>query len=386
MGGVRLDPKLYSEAELERVTRRFALELAKKKFLGPSLDVPSPDFGTSSREMAWIADTYSYCTPAGHKDLNFLACATGQPIHYGGIHGQESATGRGVYLGLKHFVQNSMYMSMLGFTCPHGFAGKTFVVQGFGKAGFHAARYLCREGGVCVGVSDSGGAVFNSRDGIDPNHLEAYIRENGGSVNGYPGAQSRPRDELILESCDILIVAAVPRAIRADNAELIQAKVIVEVANGGVTPAADDFLREEKNVLVLPDVLINAGSVIVCYFEWLKNIKHVSYGRLTFKYESDTNYHLLRSVQDSVEQFSKRVGGPSRVPITPSVEFLMRVAGASEKDIVHSGLDQIMETAVKEVISTAFNYQLGLDLRTAAYINAVEKIVKNKFTQDTTLG
>lgn len=375
MGGLRLDPKLYSEAELERVTRRFALELAKKRFLGPSIDVPSPDLGTSSREMTWIADTYRH-TFDGYKDPNFLACVTGKPIHFGGIHGQESASGRGVYHGMKHFVKNWMYMSMVG--CTPGFSGKTFIVQGFGKAGFNAARYLHREGAVCIGVSVSNGAVFN-RDGIDPQHLEAYVKENG-TVNGYPGAQSSLcREDLLFEKCDILIPAAVGRAINVDNADLVQAKIIVEIANGGVTPAADVILREKKK-LVIPDVFISAGSVIVCYFEWLKNIKHVSYGRLTFKHEKDTNYHLLQSVQNSVEQFSQRVGGPSRVPVTPSVEFEMRIAGASEKDIVHSGLDQIMENAAKEVMDTAFEYHLGLDLRTAAYINAVEKIVRNNCT------
>ncbi|WP_456425229.1 Glu/Leu/Phe/Val family dehydrogenase [Rhodocaloribacter sp.] len=352
-GGVKIDRRKYSEAEIERVTRRYTYELIRKNFIGPGVDVPAPDYGTGPREMAWILDTYNTISS---DTLDALACVTGKPVGQGGVRGRTEATGRGVFFGIREACSYADDMAALGLR--PGLDDKTVVVQGLGNVGYHAARFMQEGGATIVGLAEYEGAIYNP-DGLDVEAVVAHRKETG-SILDFPGAQNLERSADALElPCDILIPAALEGQITADNALCIQAKVIGEAANGPVTAAADAILLE-KNVLIIPDVYLNAGGVTVSYFEWLRNLSHVRFGRMSRRFEQSINEKLMRAVE--------QVTGKKFAP-----EMFEEVAhGADEVDLVNSGLEETMIDAYGEIRELRKRH--GVDLRTAAFINAIDKV------------
>lgn len=357
-GGVRIDRSLYSQAELERITRRYTFELAKKQFIGPGLDVPAPDLGTGPREMAWIADTYTSLSSG--RELNSLACVTGKPVTQGGIRGRLEATGRGVCYGICEALCVAEDMRALGLS--PGLDGKRVVIQGLGNVGYHAAKYLQEGGVVLVGIAEYEGAIHNPK-GLDLEQVMAHRRETG-SILDYPGATNIGRSSEALElECDILVPAALENQITKDNAAKVKAKIVAEAANGPVTANADGVLRD-RGVMVIPDIYLNAGGVTVSYFEWLKNLSHVRFGRLQKRFEERTN----RRVMTVVESMTGRA----------LTDQQMRdvVHGAGEEDLVNSGLEETMITAYQQIRDAQKEVTGQVDLRTAALVSAITKIAR----------
>lgn len=361
-GGVAINPKKYSVAELQRITRRYTLELAKKNFIGAGIDVPAPDVNTSGREMSWVVDTY--IKTLGYHDINASACVTGKPINGGGIHGRVEATGRGVYLTIRIFIEDPYWSNLCGLM--PGLKNKTAIVEGFGNVGSYAAIYLYKNGVKIIGVVEFDTSLEN-KDGINPVDLQSYKEKNKGSVKGFPGAKEVTNETVKCTACDILVLAAMEKSVTSKNAGKLKAKMIAEGANGPITPAADAILRQ-KGVLVLPDLLTNSGGVTVSYFEFLKNLNHVSFGKLSIKFWKDSNSALL----DSVEQSLKAANINAK--IEPTKLFQSMITGANEEQIVNSGLEYSMANACESVMAASKKYNLGLDCRTAAYITAIERI------------
>ncbi|XP_055523730.1 glutamate dehydrogenase, mitochondrial [Wyeomyia smithii] len=361
-GGVRIDPSCYSKKELQNITRRYTTELAKRNFIGPGIDVPAPDMGTSDKEMSWIADQYS--KTIGHKDINALAVVTGKPLHQGGIRGRTEATGRGVFIATNCFVREKEWMKAIGL--QPGMKNKTVIIQGFGNVGMYAGRFFHEAGCKIIGIKERDVSLLNE-EGIDIEELIKYKQLNN-TINGFDNA-NEVQDDLLVHKCDILIPAAVEKSINSDNADKIQAKIIAEGANGPTTPAADKILQTRK-ILVIPDLYCNAGGVTASYFEYLKNINHISFGKLSFRQESENLREVLKSIQESLRDASVCV------TMQPTEALSHYLDNASEADVVASGLKYVLETAGRGIMAVANQYKLCLDLRSAAYIWSVEKIFK----------
>lgn len=353
-GGVSIDPKKYTVNQLERITRRYTSELIKKKFIGPAIDVPAPDYGTGAREMAWIVDTYEAFNP---EVINAKGCVTGKPLSQHGIEGRNEATGQGVFFGIREAVSVAEDMAALGLTT--GLRGKTVIVQGLGNVGFYSAKYLSEAGAKVIGVAEYNGGIYDEK-GINIESLKKYQTQTG-SFKGYSSGEFIEKSkELLTYACDILVPAALENQITKDNAAKIQAKIIGEAANGPVTQEAEKILLE-KGVMIIPDMYLNAGGVTVSYFEWLKNLSRVSFGKLEKRYDQEKYRKLLGTIENATgEEFTDE-------------EKDQLIQGASERDLVLSGLEETMVNAYHAMNKVRQDKNLK-SLRTAGFILALERI------------
>jgi len=354
-GGITIDPKKYTPYELEKITRRYTAELIKKNFIGPGIDVPAPDYGTGEREMAWIADTYASMRPG---EIDSLGCVTGKPVTQGGVRGRKEATGLGVFYGIREVCNMPEIMGKLGLEI--GVEGKTVVVQGLGNVGYHAAKFFREGGSKVISLAEHDGAVYNA-NGLNEEEVFQHKKKTGSILN-FPGAKNIATSAEALElECDILIPAALENVINGENAPRIKAKMIGEAANGPLTPEADEIFAK-KGVVVIPDMYLNAGGVTVSYFEWLKNLSHVRYGRMEKRFTENQNRQML----ELTENFTgKTVSEKVRDEI---------VHGPDEVDLVRSGLEETMIAATREIMDAWKANPAIPDMRTAAYLVAINKV------------
>jgi glutamate dehydrogenase (NAD(P)+) len=353
-GGIKIDPKKYSTYDLEKITRRYTSELVKKNFIGAGIDVPAPDYGTGAREMSWIADTYASLNPG---DVNALGCVTGKPISQGGVRGRTEATGLGVFYGIREVCNTADDMKKLNMSV--GVAGKKVIVQGLGNVGYHAAKFFYEAGALIVGLAEYEGGIYNEK-GLDLEKVVAH-RKATGSILGFEGATDIKNSFDTLEmECDILIPAALENVINGDNAARIKAKIIGEGANGPLTPEADEILLQ-KGAIIVPDMYLNAGGVTVSYFEWLKNLSHVRFGRMDKRFSENQNSSILQTVE-----------GLTGKKVT-DVERRQLLHGPDEVDLVYSGLEDTMIGSYHEIRESMLSLNMS-DMRTAAFVVAINKV------------
>jgi glutamate dehydrogenase (NAD(P)+) len=357
-GGITIDPKKYSAYDLEKITRRYTEELVKKNFIGPGIDVPAPDYGTGEREMAWIVDTYTSLKPG---EIDAAGCVTGKPVTQGGVRGRKEATGLGVFYGIREVCNMPDEMKKLGLSV--GIKNKTVVVQGLGNVGYHSAKFFREAGAKVIALAEYEGAIMNPA-GLNEEEVFQH-RKKTGSILNFPGATNLAKNTDALElDCDILIPAALENVINAENAPRVKAKIVGEAANGPCTPEADEIFTQ-KGILCVPDMYLNAGGVTVSYFEWLKNLSHVRYGRLEKRFAENLNGRVLGQIE---ELTGKKVNATER-------EFIMH--GPEEQDLVHSGLEETMITATREIMDIWKKNPAIPDMRTAAYVSAINKVANS---------
>ncbi len=363
-GGLCIDPRKWDEHELEQITRRFAYELIKRDLIHPAQNVPAPDMGTGEREMAWIADQYARMNTT---DINAKACVTGKPPHAGGIQGRVEATGRGVQYALHSFFRHPEDAAMAGLSGD--LDGKRVVVQGLGNVGFHAAKFLSQEDGAkIIAVIERDGAIVDDA-GIDIDDLRQWMNAHDGALAAYPKGRHIADGASALEmDCDILIPAALEGVINLSNAARIKAPLIVEAANGPITFGADEILRN-RGCVIIPDMYANAGGVTVSYFEWVKNLSHIRFGRMQRRAEESRHIALVNELE--------RLSSDKGLGWTLSPDFKDKyLRGAGELELVRSGLDDTMRAAYQSMREVWHGRDEVKDLRVAAYIVAINRVAQ----------
>ena len=358
-GGLHIDPRKYERDELKNITRRFARELATKGFLSPSTNVPAPDMGTGQREMAWIADTYKHMYP---EDINYIACVTGKPVQFGGVRGRVEATGRGVQYVLQEFFRHPEDVKAANM--KDCLEGKRIIIQGLGNVGYHTAKFISEEDGAkIIAIIEHDGGLVNE-NGLCIEEVYNFLNEHGG-VKDFPDATYVENGSQLLEmECDILIPAAIESVIHKGNAPDIKAKLIAEAANGPITFEADRILSK-RGVVILPDSYVNAGGVVVSYFEWIRNLSHMRFGRMERRFEELRGKQIISALEEAT---GKKM--PDRV-----LTELAR--GADELDLVRSGLDDTMRLAFQNIRDVKARNDKVDDYRLASYIIAIEKISRS---------
>jgi glutamate dehydrogenase (NAD(P)+) len=326
-GGIKIDSKDYSITELERITRRYTFELYSRNSLGPNTYVPATDYGTTSREMSWIYSTYKTLS---NSNIDSAASVTSKNIAQGGVSGRKEATGRGVFIGLRELLEDKEEMAKINLKT--GIKDKKVIIQGFGNVGFHTAYFLEAAGAKIIGICEYNGSIYNS-DGLSPDSVKSWLK-NGKNLSEYENCKFYDDPyHVFYEECDILVPAALEEVINEANMYKIKAKIIAEGANGPITYEADKYLAK-NNTIILPDLYLNSGGVIVSYFEWLKNLNHVRWGRI------------------------ENQGGDS----------------VKEVDLINNALNETMCQAFEEIRTKRRDLKNKITYREAAYKIGIEKI------------
>ena len=358
-GGLKINPKNYTMPQLREITKAFASKLINKGFISPALNVPAPDVGTSEREMEWILETYKTLKP---DDINYRGCVTGKPLHRGGIAGRTEATGRGIEEVVREIFRHEDVVKEAGL--KNELKDNEIIVQGFGNVGSNLAKHLYnRDNAKIIAIGEYDGYLYNKK-GIDINALIEFYKTNKTINNPKLGEFKNKPSELLELDCDILIPAALENAITIDNVDKIKTKLIIEAANGPISFEADQKLFE-KGVMIIPDIYVNAGGVVVSYFEWVKDISHIRFGRVEKRFQE-------QKILDIIDLIDKKTNTKTDFDTIKRI-----VHGADEEDLAFSGLEDSMRNAFIEIYNA--KKQIKKSFRDSAYYVSLKKI-RNFYT------
>ena len=358
-GGLKINPKNYTMPQLREITKAFASKLINKGFISPALNVPAPDVGTSEREMEWILETYKTLKP---DDINYRGCVTGKPLHRGGIAGRTEATGRGIEEVVREIFRHEDVVKEAGL--KNELKDNEIIVQGFGNVGSNLAKHLYnRDNAKIIAIGEFDGYLYNKK-GIDINALIEFYKTNKTINNPKLGEFKNNPSELLELDCDILIPAALENAITIDNVDKIKTKLIIEAANGPISFEADQKLFE-KGVMIIPDIYVNAGGVVVSYFEWVKDISHIRFGRVEKRFQE-------QKILDIIDLIDKKTNTKTDFDTIKKI-----IHGADEEDLAFSGLEDSMRNAFIEIYNA--KKQIKRSFRDSAYYVSLKKI-RNFYT------